>query len=568
MKNLYISTKLYILIALICIVFIIIGFVGMQGSSRQDENIHALYMDRIVPMKALKAVSDAYTNGVLSSVHKALSGTLSWAEASESINFARSEANRNWNNYNKEDFEFGEREAELIQQTKELKRAADASVQRISRLLNKTQDSSSVAQLRFFADNEMYPKINPFTEALSELTQIQLTESDKVIEQSDKEYKQVRRGSLILIIAGIFVMIISSLLIISGIRNSVRVAEAAIENLTQGDLSKDIEIHGRNEITQFLRKLQTTVERFRETLASISLGAEKVLAEGEVLSSSSMQLSQSAGQQAASIEEVSVTMQEMEGTIRQNADSAFRTEQISRKAADEIANRSAAVKNIVESMRTITEKISIINEIAHQTNILALNAAVEAARAGVHGRGFAVVAGEVRALAERSRDAAEQINRLSKEGVADAEEVYLKLKEILPDIQQSSLLIQEVTASNSEQSLSIVQITKAVEQMNQSTQHNSAIAEEVASGAEELTAQAMNLQSAISFFKLGDWGTSQSNESQLLDTLPETEYFETFSSNKTFDSNINTGKTEETGGVVIDLSDDFDTRNDDDFERF
>jgi len=162
------------------------------------------------------------------------------------------------------------------------------------------------------------------------------------------------------------------------------------------------------------------------------------------MNQSSQQMSEGATEQASSAEEVSSSMEEMAASIQQNTENARETEKISRKAAKDIEETSKAVGETVNSMKTIADKISIIGEIARQTNLLALNAAVEAARAGDHGRGFAVVAAEVRKLAERSQQAAAEIDAVSKSSVEIAQKSGKMLNEIVPDIRKTPTLSRKL----------------------------------------------------------------------------------------------------------------------------
>lgn len=236
---------------------------------------------------------------------------------------------------------------------------------------------------------------------------------------------------------------------------------------------------------------------------SIEVSSSNVSAGSEQISSSSEELSQGANEQAASVEEISSAVEEMTATIRQNADNAGQTERIASKSATDARESGEAVRHTVQAMKNIAEKISIIQEIARQTNLLSLNASIEAARAGEHGRGFAVVASEVQKLAERSQVAAAEISELSGSSVSIAEKAGEMLQKLVPDIQKTSELVAEINAASGEQANGAQQINTAIQQLNSVVQQNASSAEELAATAEELSAQTVHMQESINFLKSG-----------------------------------------------------------------
>jgi len=245
-----------------------------------------------------------------------------------------------------------------------------------------------------------------------------------------------------------------------------------------------------------VRSILTIIRRIDTSSTEVRSGAEQI-------STSSVQLSQGASEQAASVEEVSSSLEEMTATIRQNAENARETEKIAIKIASDAKGGGETVKKTVTAMKNIAEKISIIQEIARQTNLLSLNASIEAARAGEHGKGFAVVASEVQKLAERSQNAAAEIRELSGSSVEVAEKAGEMLDKLVPDIQKTSELVAEINAASGEQANGIQQINSAVQQLNSVVQQNASASEELTATAEELSSQTVHMEDIIYYLKTG-----------------------------------------------------------------
>ncbi|KAF5084749.1 Methyl-accepting chemotaxis protein (MCP) signaling domain protein [anaerobic digester metagenome] len=284
-----------------------------------------------------------------------------------------------------------------------------------------------------------------------------------------------------------------------------------------GDLTVQFstdELSKKDELGDLARAMANMGEKIKEVITSVLNGANNVAAASNQMSSVSQQISQGTTEQASSTEEVSSSMEEMTSNIEQNTQNAQQAEAIAAKADEGINQVATSAMGSLESVREITQKISIIGEIAFQTNILALNAAVEAARAGEHGRGFAVVAAEVRKLAERSRVAAVDIESLSKSSLKVTEEAGAFMENIIPDIKKTTQLVREIAAASLEQRSGADQINNAIQQLNQVVQENAAASEEMATSAEELASQADQLRDTIGYFKVDAQALKQTYQSK------------------------------------------------------
>jgi len=274
--------------------------------------------------------------------------------------------------------------------------------------------------------------------------------------------------------------------------------------ISAGDMT--VELKPRSENDELIKSLAEMIKAIGEIVTQVQNSSDNIADASAQMSSNSQQVSEGASEQASAAEQVSSSMEQMASNIQQNTDNAQQTEKIASKAAENILEGSKNVSMTVMVMKKIAEKVTIIGDIAFQTNILALNAAVEAARAGEHGKGFAVVAAEVRKLAERSHIAAGEINELTKSSVEVADKAGSLLESIVPDIQKTAKLVQEITAASIEQNSGANQINNAINQLNKVTQQNAASAEEMATSSEELSSQADSLKDLIGFFKVKDSG--------------------------------------------------------------
>ncbi|MDH5398682.1 MAG: methyl-accepting chemotaxis protein [Cyclobacteriaceae bacterium] len=187
----------------------------------------------------------------------------------------------------------------------------------------------------------------------------------------------------------------------------------------------------------------------------------------------------------------------MAANIETNTENAKQSEKIAELTESKMTQSSNSVKNTIDTMKAIADKIMIIDEIARQTNLLALNAAVEAARAGEYGKGFAVVAAEVRKLAERSQNAASEIKELSKTSEEVTEQLHVQFGELVPNFKKSLELIRQIYAASSEQSSGADQINGAISNLNKVAQENVMMFDSIVQNASIVQQKAMEMAEAV-----------------------------------------------------------------------
>lgn len=313
-------------------------------------------------------------------------------------------------------------------------------------------------------------------------------------------------------IAIVFIFILIFFISKQIISRPLKKIQNATEDIASGILYTQIPTNSNDEIGRIADSLRNMTNKISETVKKIKQEAENISTGSQEVNSTSEQIAQGAGEQAASTEEVSSAMEEMFSNINRNSQNATNTEKIAQKAAQEIYTVKESVANNVESMKSILEKLKIIDEISTQTNLLAINAAVEAARAGEQGKGFAVVAAEVRKLAENSKKSAQKIDLISKDCVEKASNSYELLNKIIPQVEENSLSVSEITAASVEQNSAANQINLSVQQLAQVTQQNSTSSEELAVASEQLSHQAIRLEKSISFFQLSEKDAENAND--------------------------------------------------------
>ena len=286
-------------------------------------------------------------------------------------------------------------------------------------------------------------------------------------------------------------------------------------NIANGDLTTPIQLTGDTRLS-VMGSMSVMQGQLGVLIQSVQQAAGGILVSTAEIANGSMDLSMRTEQQASALEETAASMEELSATVKQNADSAGLANQmaitasaVANKGGDVVNQVVQTMKGINDSSKRISDIISVIDGIAFQTNILALNAAVAAARAGEQGRGFAVVASEVRSLAGRSAEAAKEIKTLISASVSRVEhgstlvdQAGVTMVEVVQAIERVADLMAEINAASSAQALGVAQVGEAVTQMDQTTQQNAALVEQMAASASSLRDLANVQVQAVAVFTL------------------------------------------------------------------
>jgi methyl-accepting chemotaxis protein-1 (serine sensor receptor) len=512
LSHLKISTRLIMLIGALSVMLVSVGGIGLYGISQTNDALKTVYEDRTAPMGQLAEIQRlllrsrlAIANALLEPDPKVIKQYTAEVEASIT------DIGKVWDAYMTTTLTMDE--ARVAQQFAE---ARNKFIQEGLRPAVMALRANDMVQAQQLVVEEIRPLYATAGSGIEALMKLQLDVAKQEFGAAIVRYSNIRLLAICSILTGVLLAVLFGAALIRSTSRALQHAVDIANGIAQGELNQTITPDGRDEVAQVLIALAQMQGNLAKVVTDVRSGSEGVATASAQIASGNHDLSARTEQQASALEETAASMEQLSAAVKQNAETAYRANQMAHAASSTALQGGEVVAEVVETMKHINDSskrifdiISVIDGIAFQTNILALNAAVEAARAGEQGRGFAVVATEVRSLAGRSAAAAKEIKALIgasvervEQGTTLVDHAGITMNEVVSSIRRVTDLMGEISSASRDQSQGVSQVGEAVTQMDQMTQQNAALVEEMAAAASGLKAQAQDLVVTVAVFKL------------------------------------------------------------------
>ena len=512
MNKLKISSRLIVAFSIMVLLLAALGGIGLWRSASQRAELADVLQRRIPLTQSLNVVLDQVTEQAIQTRNLLIfSSSEIKRSALEKIAASRNQVEVQFKNL---DALINSAEGRALLAKMQITRAAfiKSGDQFLSLL-----EQGQAHEATLFLEDQLRPAQFAYENDITEQMALQNQRAKEAGLRAEASAQALTRDILIATVVAVLVAIFMATGIIASIVRPLRRAVEVSDRIASGNLSGEIAVDSQDETGQLLRSMQQMQHSLAHTVSLVRQNAEGVASGSAQIATGNNDLSARTEEQASALEQTAASMEELGSTVRQNAENARAANQLAVNASTVAAQGGEVVSEVIETMKSINASsakiadiIAVIDSIAFQTNILALNAAVEAARAGEQGRGFAVVASEVRNLAQRSANAAKEIKELITASVERVEQGSLlvdkagaTMTDVVQAIRSVTDIMGEISAASSEQSAGVNQIGEAVTQMDQATQQNAALVEEMAAAANALNHQAGELVTAVAVFTLG-----------------------------------------------------------------
>lgn len=537
-SNLTTRSKLTLLAAIALIALLIIGLIGIMKLAQVNTGLNTVYNDRVIPLNQLKAIADAYAVNIMDTTHKTRNGNISTGDCSKSITEAKEIVDKNWKVYMST--HLTPEEAKLAEEAKKAMDEGDKATKHIL----KACEQNDLEQIAQISAQELYPLIEPIGEKISALMELQLRVAKEEKDKATEIYESSRFLIISVISVSLALIVVLSMMIIKGIMGSIVHLEESIETIaTHRDFTRENIFDGNDELSKMGRKLNDLIVMLRQSLQEIRMASNENLSVAAQLSSTTLSIGRAAEEEAKIVAHTTHESDQMKEAMRGSADEAKIVRDQARATRENLQQVQAALHTTIEQLgltvqneeeintrlnslsqeaSQVKQVLTVIADIADQTNLLALNAAIEAARAGEHGRGFAVVADEVRKLAERTQkslvetnatvnvivqsinDITDQMNhnvqRIEKLSNASAE-VSDRTEVAVNALADTVDAIEKLSHDAEENARTTESIILKIDGINELSSSNARSVEEIASAAEHLHKMTDQLTAKIAVFK-------------------------------------------------------------------
>ena len=550
-SDIKIKTKIVIILVIGVLLGCLVGIMGLNGIQQSNESLKTVYEDRVIPLKQLKTVADLYAVNIVDASHKTRNGNFTWEEGRQSIEQAQEGISREWKNYR--GTMLTEQEKQLAAEADALFQRADASTAKLLTIIARRDQAALAA----YTAQELYQNIDPISNKVTELVDLQLEVANEEFAKAQVVYARMRLVFSLVLVLGISLIAGVGVWVLYSVRRQLALIQRSVQKDEAGQVALQvISIESQDELGQLAAALNLVTEQLRqfiggtgtaaETLADatqqLTVNAEQSAVSVGQTAEAAGQAAQGAAQQAQLLSDALaalVRMTQALDAVRRNAadmdqaarqtnaaanDGGARLAQVVQQMAlieKAVGHSAAVVEKLGKRSHEISQIVELIGGIAGQTNLLALNAAIEAARAGEQGRGFAVVAEEVRKLAEQSQLAAKDIGaligeitddtqqavtamtagtcevRVGSEVVATAGQAFVDIRELVGQVGQRVAGVRELVEAMSQDGQSVVagvqQVNQVSRQVASQMQIVSAATEEQSAAAEEIAASSQSL---------------------------------------------------------------------------
>nr|WP_295081580.1 methyl-accepting chemotaxis protein [uncultured Roseateles sp.] len=512
LKNLKIGQRLGLAFAALLVAMMLVAGFGVKGIHSTFGAVKAMYMDSVVPLGAISRVEYIASRNRILVMDMIINNTPeNIAERSKELAKNRSELDASWQAY---------KSSELPPDARPIAKEFDAAYAAFqNQLLGAATESIQAGKLdeaKTIFIEKSRTVAPPLFKMISGLKSVQIKFAESEYKIAEAVNGKVLFYSVLWAVLTVALGVLMAWRITLSITRPMNRAVNIAQVVAAGDLTGRIDIDSNDENGLLLRALAGMKDSLGGMVQQVRHAADSIATASQEIASGNQDLSMRTEQQASALEQTASSMEELGSTVRHNADNARTANQLAQSASNVAVQGGQVVAEVVETMKGINDSskriadiISVIDGIAFQTNILALNAAVEAARAGEQGRGFAVVASEVRGLASRSADAAKEIKNLINTSVERVEQGSVlvdkagsTMTEVVDSIRRVTDIMGEISAASTEQSQGVSQVGEAIQHMDQATQQNAAMVEEMAAAANGLNGQAQQLVGAVAAFKI------------------------------------------------------------------